>query len=112
MELKSMKVVDKENSQVLIEKSSYPYGLCIRLEGPQLEALGLSNLPAVGSALMLEAKASVVSVTSKDGHKCVELQLTDIGLESEKEEAKEEAQEGKVVEGSKFNESFYGYMGG
>jgi hypothetical protein len=114
MEMKSMKVVDKENSQILVEKSSYPYNLCIRLEGPQLEALGLVNLPAVGSKLMLEAKVNVVSVMDKDGHKCVELQITDMNLETPEQEGAEESEpkESKVVEGSKFKESFYGYMGG
>ena len=118
MELKSMSMIDEENSQILVQKTKYPYNLRLSLDDNQIKALGISEMPALGSKLELDAYVTVVGCSMHEGKKCLELQITDMSLESLEEEAKENEADDKseaapkVVEGSKFNESFYGYMGG
>jgi hypothetical protein len=76
----------------------YPYNLRIHLDREQLEQLGITSLPAVGTEVMLIAKATVNSVhesttdngASKSAYRSVGLQITDLGLKAPKEEKKTE----------------------
>lgn len=124
MELKSMKSkVEALSSQPVLvpDKEVYPYGLQLRLENDQLLALGITESPTVGDLVKLMAKAKVVSVSLREetGEKdiCVCLQITDMATEmsgSEKEQIQpdvEEKSDEKMVEGDKYSEKFYGYMG-
>jgi hypothetical protein len=63
----------------------YPYGLCLCLNDGSLQKLGITDLPPVGSELMVMAKTVVTSVRSSqqmDGDKesGVDLQITDMAL--------------------------------
>jgi hypothetical protein len=67
----------------------YPYGLRITLNEEQLEALGI-EMPKAGTALHIEAKAIVTRASTEDpdadgdiDYVCVELQLTELGVEVE-----------------------------
>lgn len=72
----------------------YPYGLCISLCEEELEKLSLSSDVDAGDIIHLQAIGKVTSVNKRDtdqGQKVrVEIQLTDIALESGHDEAEEE----------------------
>lgn len=70
--------------------SEYPYGLRLTLNEEQLVALGLTQLPTAGVTLRLEAVAVVTRSSTEDpdadgdiDYVCVELQLTELGVELE-----------------------------
>ena len=93
--LASMKISDadrkkqqKEFESSYAEHDKYPYGLNIGLEQMSLDKLSMEKLPSVGDEMILTAKVSVTSVSQREtktgpGHKRVELQITDMGLEKE-----------------------------
>lgn len=73
--------------------SEYPYGLRLTLNEEQLVALGLAALPVAGTKLRLEAVAVVTRSSTEDpdadgdiDYVCVELQLTELGIEEEESE--------------------------
>jgi hypothetical protein len=75
--------------------SPFPYGLRISLNQEQLETLGYDELPPAGTKCRIEAVGCVVRATSEDpdadgdcDYLCVELQITEMGMEEE--EASEE----------------------
>lgn len=68
----------------------YPYGLRLSLTHEQLAKLGYSELPPAGTEITLEAKATVVRVTSEDpdadgdiDYSNIELQIKELGIEQE-----------------------------
>ena len=74
-------------------QSEYPYGLRVTLNEPQLEALGFKGLPEAGTQLHLEAIAVVTRASTEDPDAdgdvdfvCVELQLTQLGIEEATED--------------------------
>lgn len=100
-----MAITPAEVKEELAERSApiadypvnkYPYGLCISLDNETMEKLGLSgDLPEVGEMIHLCAMAKVTSASANerettDGKtetSCrVELQITNMALESEDEE--------------------------
>lgn len=75
--------------------SPYPYGMRITLNAEQLEQLGYEGLPPAGTTIRIEAKGCVVRAASEDpdadgdiDYLCVEVQITEMGMEEE--EASEE----------------------
>ena len=65
------------------DRPEYPYGLCLHLGKDELEKLGISELPDVGTPVMISAKAFVKSTsaynTQDDGKSMsAELQITDM----------------------------------
>lgn len=67
---------------------SYPWGLEIRLEDESLSKLGLTDLPEVGEEFRLVVVAQVKSASeskmaSGRTDRCVCLQITQLGVESE-----------------------------
>lgn len=69
------------------DEPRYPYGLCLSLGKDELEKLGITALPKVGSEMMVTAKAYVKSTsayeTQGEGEKMsIELQITDMELGS------------------------------
>lgn len=69
----------------------YPWGLRLTLDDVALEKLGLAGLPAVGTALMVHARASVTETAERDTEgggkeRRLELQITDIALAAEPKE--------------------------
>ena len=76
-----------------VAQSEYPYGLRITFNEPQLEALGFKSLPVAGTPIHLEAIAVVTRSSTEDpdadgdvDYVCVELQLTQLGIEEATEE--------------------------
>ncbi len=67
------------------DEPRYPYGLCISLGKEELEKLGITALPKVGSEMMITAKAYVKMTrayeTQGEGEDMgIELQITDMGI--------------------------------
>ena len=63
------------------DEPQYPYGLCISLHEDELEKLGITSLPAVGTEMALMAKVYVKSTSSyqtQEGgsNMSVDLQIT------------------------------------
>lgn len=89
------------------EPPAYPWGLCLHLEKDELDKLGISTLPQVGSEVHFAAVAKVTSVNQsaregQDENTSVALQITMLAIvktesadeetgesESPKSEAKE-----------------------
>lgn len=74
----------------------YPYGLRITLNEKQLEALGM-EMPTAGTNLHIEAHAVVTRAATEDPDAdgdidfvCVELQLTELGIEGGESEEEDE----------------------
>lgn len=69
----------------------YPWGLCVNMDGDELDKLGLKDLPEVGTEFMLMAKVKVTSVNQSaseskkkgeyDESRRITLQITDLALE-------------------------------
>lgn len=83
----------------------YPYGLRLSLTHEQLAKLGYSELPPAGTAITLEAKATVVRVTSEDpdadgdiDYSNIELQIKELGIEQDGVEEDGEETDGEVNE--------------
>lgn len=70
-------------------REDYPWGLRIHLEAEQLAALGIKEMPPIGTVLTITAMAKVVnaSVSASEGstkeHRSLGLQITDMNLEPE-----------------------------
>ena len=73
-----------------VDNPIYPYGLCISLCEDELDKLGLEADCDIGDTVHLFCMAKVTSVSqheSQNGKHCrVELQITDMAVESEDEE--------------------------
>lgn len=94
-DLKSMKVTKAERearykdaeTSAIGDAPSYPYGLSISLEDEALEKLGLSDLPAVGTKMLLIAEVEVTSCSvseneyTKGKQKRLGIQITSMCLE-------------------------------
>ncbi len=88
MDLVSMKRTRPQVAEALAPQSyepEYPYGLKVTLSDDELSRLGMTNLPPVGQAMMLYARAEVSSTSayeSADGQsrRSVDLQITDLTL--------------------------------
>lgn len=63
----------------------YPYGLRLTLNEDSLAKLGITDLPAVGTAMVLTAKVTVSSASESEHegekkHRDISLQITDMDL--------------------------------
>lgn len=63
----------------------YPWGLCIHLDGDELDKLGIKQLPAVGTEIPVTVKVKVTRVSQSavegsDEQRSVDLQITDMGI--------------------------------
>ena len=89
-QMKSMKLNKKEAKEmaegVEVDRPQYPYGLSIHLDDEAMGKLNLSELPKVGTGLMLNAKVLVNEVSSnaragdKKPRQSMSLQITDMEL--------------------------------
>ncbi|WP_059413439.1 capsid staple protein [Cupriavidus basilensis] len=63
----------------------YPYGLCLDLDDETLKKLGITDMPAVGSAMQLIARVRVTRISQYENQEgadaCLGLQITDMALE-------------------------------
>lgn len=83
--LKMSREERKEYAEVTADPNEpqYPYGLCIDLDDDTLEKLGITTMPAVGTAVQFTARAVVKSTSSNqyDGNEPesrMTLQITDM----------------------------------
>lgn len=64
-----------------VPKEEYPYCLRIYLGSDELENLGISKLPALGSEVTIHAKAKVLSQRlDNEDCKTMEIQITDMAM--------------------------------
>ncbi len=79
----------------------YSYGTRLTLDDAELKKMGITELPAVGTVLMFEAKAKVISsrqsASESSDSRSIELQITHMDLELD--EADEEVSEGELTRG-------------
>lgn len=79
----------------------YSYGTRVTLDDTELKKLGIKELPAVGTVVMFEAKAKVISsrqsATESNNSRSIELQITHMDLEEG--ESAEEVKEGELTRG-------------
>ena len=67
----------------------YPWGLCINMDGDELDKLGMKELPQVGTVMPMQVLVKVTSVSQSasegrgeeyDESRRVSFQITDIGI--------------------------------
>lgn len=65
----------------------YPYGLCIHMDKDELDKLGMSDLPKVGTTMTMTAKVTVTRVSQSaatgpeaEEYTSIDLQVTDMAL--------------------------------
>lgn len=78
--------------------SPYPYGLRLCLTQEELEKLGYDGLPPAGTEVRIEARACITRAASEDpdadgdiDYLCVEMQITELGIEEESESSGEDS---------------------
>lgn len=83
--MKSKPEREEAPGEIESDEPRYPYGLCLSLEKEQLEKLGITALPKVGTEMTVTAKAYVKSTsayeTQGEGERMsFHLQITDMEL--------------------------------
>jgi hypothetical protein len=85
--MKKKPEVEEMPGSVEMDEPLYPYGLCITLDKEQLDKLGITALPKVGSTMMVHAMAYVKSTSAYEtqGGKdmSIQLQITDMKIDEE-----------------------------
>jgi hypothetical protein len=70
--------------EVEMDSPMYPEDLCLKLEAEDLERLGITSLPKVGSVMEIRARAyvksSAVEKTHEGDEPKVEVQVTDMEI--------------------------------
>ena len=99
MKMTSMKLSPKESKEMMKPQvgkdgPSYPYGLRLNLDRECIDKLNMGRMPKIGSEVTILAKAKVESVSERDStdsgkHRTLELQITELGLETPKLDAAE-----------------------
>lgn len=84
MAMKAEKMKPVGEAPMDYEEPKYPYGLEIHLKDEQLLALGISELPKVGSEMLLTCKVKVTSARQEekqdgDTESCCSLQIVEMG---------------------------------
>ena len=103
MALISMKIPDENE---ISEPNEYGYGLCIRLNPGQVKALGITELPKAGSAMMITASAIANRVTEEadddqaENEIYLELQITDMELKPSKSVSENNASAATLLYGA------------
>lgn len=67
-------------------KPEYPYCLKLFLGPDELKMLGIEKMPEINSMMELEAKVKVVGIRSDERGNYVDLQITDMMLDNDKDE--------------------------
>ncbi len=85
MDLVSMKKPqDNSGDKEDYDKPAYSYGLCISLGVDELSALGITELPPVGTEMMVYAAAYVKTVSAREtqdgSDMSMEIQITDMSI--------------------------------
>lgn len=82
--------------EIEADEPRYPYGLCITLGKDELEKLGITALPKVGTEMMIHAMVYVKSTsayqTQGEGEQMsMDLQITDMGIHADQQARNAEA---------------------
>jgi hypothetical protein len=82
--------------EIEYDEPRYPYGLCISLGKDELEKLGITALPKVGTEMMIMAKCYVKMTrayeTQGEGEDMgIELQITDMEIQGNQQQRNAEA---------------------
>lgn len=85
---KEDKRADKmEHAPMEAIEPDYPYGLCIHMDGDEMEKLGIKTMPKVGDEISMMCKCKVTRTmqtaseyTKDSDRRSIDLQITDIGL--------------------------------
>lgn len=82
--------------EIEADEPRYPYGLCISLGKDELEKLGITALPKVGTEMMIMAKCYVKMTrayeTQGEGEDMgIELQITDMEIQGNQQQRNAEA---------------------
>ena len=98
--MKQKPEVEEMPGEIEYDEPAYPYGLCITLDAEQLDKLGITALPKVGSTMMIKAKAYVKSTgayeTQGGNDMTMSLQITDMEISGEdRQQNQAEAMYGK-----------------
>ena len=88
---KEDKRADKlEHAPMEAMEPDYPYGLCIHMDGDEMEKLDIEAMPKVGDEMILVCRCKVTRTamnaseyTSGDETRSIDLQITEIGWEEE-----------------------------
>ena len=67
-------------------KPEYPYCLRLNLGPDEIKMLGMTELPKINSEMKLEAKVKVVGISTSEYGDRLELQITDMALDMDKDE--------------------------
>lgn len=90
--MKSMKMnksKTKTTEPVEMDKEEYPYGLRLHLDNESLKKLGMTSLPEMGKAMVLQARVEVTDMHEsvrqgeKEPDRSMSLQITDMELAPE-----------------------------
>lgn len=105
-------LVDMKCPQVQIEPcDEYPWGLKLRLEKVQIEQLGITDLPAVGSEYQICAVGRVDSVSQayRDSEEstCIEIQITSLSLVNDSEQTQEDQKQTPIGDSIKSMLSYF-----
>lgn len=92
------KPVEREEmpGEMEYDEPRYPYGLCITLGKDELEKLGITSLPKVGTEMMIMAKTYVKMTrayeTQGEGEDMgIELQITDMEIQGNQQQRNDNA---------------------
>lgn len=90
--MKSKPEVEEAAGTIEGDEPRYPYGLCLHLGNDEIEKLQLTEVPDVGTEVMIMAKAFVKSTSAYDTQteglsRSAELQITDMELAPPKKDA-------------------------
>ena len=92
------KPVEREEmpGEIEVDEPRYPYGLCISLGKDELDKLGITALPKVGTEMTIMAKAYVKMTrayeTQGEGEDIgLELQITDMEIQGNQQQRNAEA---------------------
>lgn len=88
---KADKRADKlEQSPMDAVEPDYPWGLCLHMDGDEMDKIGLKIMPKVGDEMVLVCKVKVTRTmqsaseyTKGDDTRSIDLQVTEIGWEEE-----------------------------
>lgn len=88
---KADKRADKlEQSPMDAMEPDYPWGLCLHMDGDEMEKLDITAMPKVGDEMLLVCRCKVTRTamnaseyTAGDETRSIDLQITEIGWEEE-----------------------------
>ena len=86
---KEDKRADKlEHAPMEATAPDYPWGLCLHMDGDEMDKLGIKTMPKVGDEMVIVCKVCVTRTaqsaseyTNGEETKSIDLQITDIGWE-------------------------------